>query len=303
MVLNRSLLDISLILHLKITLAEVLCQVPPLRLRLEELLLMEYIRILRKGDNHPLRQLFIQLGDNFAFMATKQITHLHKMRALIREASKHRIHPDTIERRQLPSSSELALLTLSLDERPWHGLGNSRTRTDGQKKLARELISQGLEETGPRSLVAFTDGSALTNPGPCGAAAIIYTNGMNSQPIIRTESISSFSTSYHGELRALKLALAYVCTFSLNHWISEVRLFSDCQSALTSISSGKTCQNHTSTISEIRAHIRRLEEKNITTLGTWVCGHAELEPNELADKHAKLAAEKDRLFTSSFHIS
>ncbi len=47
-------------------------------------------------------------------------------------------------------------------------------------------------------------------------------------------------------------------------------------------------------ISEIRAHIRRLEEKNITTLGTWVCGHAELEPHELANKHAKLAAEKAR---------
>ncbi len=125
-------------------------------------------------------------------------------------------------------------------------------------------------------------------------AAIIYTNGMNSQPIIRTESISSFITSYHGELIALKLALALACTFALNHRISEVRLFSDCQSALTSISSRKTCQNHTSTISEIRAHIRRLVEKNITTLSTWVCCHSELEPNELADKHAKLAAEKAR---------
>ncbi len=63
------------------------------------------------------------------------------------------------------------------------------------------------------------------------------------------------------------------------------------QRTLTSISSGKTCLNHTSTISEIRKHIRRLKEKNITTVGTWVCSHAEVEPNELADKHAKLAAE------------
>ncbi len=102
------------------------------------------------------------------------------MRALIREASKHSIHPDTIERKQLSSSSELALPTLSLDERPWHGLGNSRTRTYHQERLASELISQALEETGPRSLIAFTDRSVLTNPGPCGVAAIIYTNGMNS---------------------------------------------------------------------------------------------------------------------------
>ncbi len=54
------------------------------------------------------------------------------------------------------------------------------------------------------------------------------------------------------------------------------------------------CHNYTSTICEIRLHIQRLEEKNITTLGKWVCGHAELEPNELADKHAKLAPEKAR---------
>ncbi len=151
-----------------------------------------------------------------------------------------------------------------------------------------------MKETGPHSLVAFTDRSALTNLGPCCAAVIIYTNGMNSQPIIRTEAISSFSTNYHEELRVIKLALTYACTFSLNHRISEVRMFSDCQSALTSLSSGKMGQNHTSTISEIRAHISRLEEKNITTLDTWICGHAELEPNDLADKHAKLAAEEAR---------
>ncbi len=176
-------------------------------------------------------------------------------------------------------------------------MGNSRTRTEGQKRLAREQISHAPEEKGPFSLVAFTDGSTLTNPGAGGAAAIIYTNGMNSQPIIRTEAISSFSTNYHGELRAIKLALAYACTYILNHQISEVRLFSDCQSALTSVSSGKMGQNHTSTISEIRAHISGLEEKNITTLGTWICGHAELEPNELADKHARLAAEEAREYS------
>ncbi len=75
------------------------------------------------------------------------------MRALIREAAKHSINPDTIERRQLPSNSELALPTLSLDERPWHGFGNSNTRTYNQKRLARELISQALEETVPSALL------------------------------------------------------------------------------------------------------------------------------------------------------
>ncbi len=91
-------------------------------------------------------------------MSTKRITPLHKMRALVREASKHSIYLDTIECRQLPSCTELALPTLSIDERPWHGLGNSRTRTEGQKILAGELISHSLEETGPLSLVTFTDG-------------------------------------------------------------------------------------------------------------------------------------------------
>ncbi len=101
---------------------------------------MEYISILRKCGNHPLHQLFIQLGDNFTFMSTKLITLLHIMRAIVREASKHSIHPDTIECIQLSSSTEQAYLTISIDE---------RTRTEGQKRLAWELISHALEETSP----------------------------------------------------------------------------------------------------------------------------------------------------------
>ncbi len=42
---------------------------------------------------------------------------------------------------------------------------------------------------------------------------------------------------------------------------------------------------------QIQVHV---EEKNITTHGTWISIHAELEPNELADKHTKLAAEEAR---------
>ena len=85
-------------------------------------------------------------------------------------------------------------------------IGNSGNRTEEQIKRAQEIAHDYLSETG-NDIVVFTDGSALPNPGPCGAGVCIYWAGLSADYIEFAEPVSEYSTSYHGELRAIEVAL------------------------------------------------------------------------------------------------
>ena len=55
----------------------------------------------------------------------------------------------------------------------WSQLGSSKNRTTEQQKKGQGIVQQFLLEAPARSLIAFTDGSCLGNPGPCGAGAVV----------------------------------------------------------------------------------------------------------------------------------
>jgi hypothetical protein len=55
----------------------------------------------------------------------------------------------------------------------WRNLGSSKTRTKEQEIKGRDLILQKITEITENTAIAFTDGSCLNNPGPCGAGAIV----------------------------------------------------------------------------------------------------------------------------------
>ena len=53
-------------------------------------------------------------------------------------------------------------------------MGSSKTRTKEEEIKGRDLILQKITETTENTAIAFTDGSCLNNPGPCGAGAIVF---------------------------------------------------------------------------------------------------------------------------------
>ena len=53
-------------------------------------------------------------------------------------------------------------------------LGSSKSRTLEQAELGKELILDLMIESPESTTFAFTDGSYLTNPGPCGTGAVLY---------------------------------------------------------------------------------------------------------------------------------
>ena len=107
----------------------------------------------------------------------------------------------------------------------------------------------------------FTDGSALGNPGPSGASAIIYSDGLMHEPVKLSIPISCWSTSYHGELAAISEAAKYMrelCTArEPAQRPTAIHIFSDCQSALAAPkSSTRTIlwKFHSSMTTQLYAH-------------------------------------------------
>ncbi len=153
--------------------------------------------------------------------------------------------------------------------------------------------------------------SHLNNiPGPCGAAAVIYIEGMGSQPVIlkrpfapRTTSYLTYiagwdsnsgdtgtwdgspSTSYHP---AIHLSLGYISYFLRTYPTDYniVAIHTDCVSALQTVRSPNT--NNPYALNEsIRHHVTSLTDHNNQLEIAWIAGHADVSPNELADMHRR----------------
>ena len=56
----------------------------------------------------------------------------------------------------------------------WNSLGSSKSRTSDQEALSRDIVGGLLDQCDTDITVAFTDGSCLGNPGPCGAGSCVF---------------------------------------------------------------------------------------------------------------------------------
>jgi ribonuclease HI len=257
---------------------EVLCNVMPLRLKFEQEVMMELARIKRKSDDHPLRSLCDKLSSDANFMRHDIITPLHHMAAYEKQSQKRNCNFKDIEKHAKLSPNELFLHGIDIDDSQWRGLGNSNNRTADQLSRARAILDNKLANLEEQTLVAFTDGSALNNPGPCGAAAVIYRDGLSSDPIILEKPISARGSSYEAEIHAIALATSYALTHADNS-LSSVHIFSDCQSALKVLHSNNL--KDSPTVTNILQDVSLLIDLGISVKGSWVCGHADLKPMNL----------------------
>jgi hypothetical protein len=83
-------------------------------------------------------------------------------------------------------------------------LGSSKTRTKEQEIKGRDLILQKITETTESTAIAFTDGSCLNNPGPCGAGAIVFVEEETTelkQPVCKRGSILLGELSNQNSIR------------------------------------------------------------------------------------------------------
>ena len=72
---------------------------------------------------------------------------------------------------------------------PVHVISNSDTKVFQSREIIEKIIDGYYEKT----VIAFTDGLCLGNPGPCGAGACIYTCMPGyTDPILHKQPVTSF---------------------------------------------------------------------------------------------------------------
>ena len=261
---------------------------PPIHMRLDEVLAQDTLRILCKPDSDPLRQTLTTLWLDPDYMS-RRLNPPQKMRNALK-LSKITSILGSVEKTSTPCNvdSGVSPLTVIRNET----FGASGTRTNEQKERALERTRQLIAEISPNEPVGFSDGSALGNPGPCGASLILYTEGIQGQPVTIKEAVSYLSSSYHGELVGIRLVTQLLRNLSSNSKFEKAHLFCDCISAISSRTSSTIHTSHQGEIDTIRANIKYLMEINIKVIIYWVPGHVNLAGNELADAAAKEADQE-----------
>jgi ribonuclease HI len=151
-----------------------------------------------------------------------------------------------------------------------------------KKKEKKEKFSAFIKTLPSSAITAYTDGSAVPNPGPCGAGAIIYFHG-DTDPVRLFKPLPEGTNNY-GEAWAIGMALAYLRDHG--HSNDEIILFTDSRVTLGQLESGWKFRTNKANIHALQA-IRA----GFTILLIYkVPAHCGIEENEEADTLANVGS-------------
>ena len=110
----------------------------------------------------------------------------------------------------------------------WSRLGSSKSRTQEQSELGKEMVMDMMMEAPEDTTFAFTDGSCQPNPGPCGA--VLYPPHLD--PVSLKNSVRKRGSILLGELVAVQIALEYFLQHLETISCRFLKIFSDSQSTV-----------------------------------------------------------------------
>ncbi len=128
-----------------------------------------------------------------------------------------------------------------------------------------------------------------------------YLTGLSDHPLIMNKPLSSRSTSYHGELFLL-CSVEFCIDWRKTHNSREVYILSDCQSAISSVTSSNLHRSHQDVIDDIKRGVQDLESQSTTVKLHWIAGHVDSNGNKLVDKAASEAAIEDSTLPKSLTV-
>ncbi|MEW8548387.1 MAG: reverse transcriptase domain-containing protein [Candidatus Thiodiazotropha sp.] len=271
---------------------EVEAGIKPLAIRREELAIRQAAKVMMKGNESYIKRSWDSFVDSD--VVEHRVSPFGKMNVQLADmASNTGISLHNLEKE---FNYQESLQPSKAKPEYWHTLGSSKSRSLEQEALSRELVGEMIDKCDSRTVIAFTDGSCLGNPGPCGAGASVFPPGCN-EPVLLKRPVSSRGSILLGELVAIKMAINHVFnTCSRNQGspgnINSVHIFSDSQSAIGNLTLGWEAKNHKTTIQEVKADIKKLQEAGIQVDISWTPGHADIKGNEQADQMAKEAANE-----------
>ena len=253
----------------------------PIDIRLLELQRLESIRILRKPANDFTK--FTLMAPTHYSSPCHYLNNILKplTLALTNKYKNYDLEPEPILTKASPwTLPKLTVHNLDLS------LGNSRNRTDEQKLQGQQIIYDQINTCSNTEFLGFTDGSALNNPGPAGAAAVILKSGPNSPSITIGESLSH-TDSFEAELKAI-LLFSIFCLKTITQYHTAIKIFIDCRAAIHSISATEASTNYHTLTNQIRETLFQIQDTfDIPIHIFWIPSHSKINHNDAADKWAK----------------
>ena len=160
---------------------------PPIDLQLKLRQAQEVVRISAKHEDDPLRAEFDAWISGDSPLGRKP-TIFHLLVTRFREMS-GRLEFDSIEKEFKYSRDIMVLMKVK-----------GKVDTDNfvnSKNVHVENIREKLKQIKEDEIMIFTDGSALGNPGPTGAGAVIYMNGYHTSPILLKRGSGAYEQQLH----------------------------------------------------------------------------------------------------------
>ena len=260
----------------------ILTNTPPIDLQLKLRQAQEVVRISAKHDDDPLRAEFDAWISGDSPVGRKP-TIFHLLMTRFREMS-GRLEFDSIEKEFKYSMDIMGLMKVK-----------GKVDTDdfvNSKNVHVENIRDKLNQIKEDEIVIFTDGSALGNPGPTGAGAVIYMNGYHTSPILLKRGVGPMNNNYTGELVGIQIALKFMVDLEGSAQLSHknIHFFTDCQAAIIAAFNNTIPNGKVDIILKIKESINYLSVRGNSIHVHLVPGHKDILGNELADKQAKEAA-------------
>ena len=194
---------------------EVASGIPPIDLRLSEIAVREVAKINAKSTDHPLKLQLNQCieeepGSRFIGPINLALSLAAEMQQTT-DISINMIQPE-------PAYNPGDLVRTIQQPNYWSQLGSSKNRTSVQQAPVR-------------SCFAFTDGSCLENPGPCGAGAVIIFPD-DPSGLELTRPVAARGSILLAELVAILMVLELAVSKKISDFSSSLQIFSDSQSAV-----------------------------------------------------------------------
>jgi ribonuclease HI len=268
------------------TALEVLTGTPPLDLALSEVLCQEITRLQAQSTDFPLLKLVIQQSQNQEYLTSGVHSPLHTMLQTVNDL---RLQLTSIESFPVTYHSLNNLKRPIVHEGPVFGKPK-KDWSELEKIEASIHVLKEVLDVPDNCSIAFTDGSALGNPGPCGGAALVYIEGLDG-PVLKIKTAGSKnSSSYYGELIGLRAALM---TIALEAIIlpKEAHCFIDCTSVIGCAAGTSDATGHYETVEDIHNLVDFLENRQCRVHLHWSPSHIGISLNEEVDTLAKEAAE------------
>ena len=183
---------------------EVITNVVPICLRFQEVVVTEYIRILRKN---PIRSIALYDQNSITATSNPQLMLPSQLKFCAIKPTAQRINLDNMDRNHKNDPDILCCRSFTRTCITNEILGNANARSKEQRNGAKLIPNDYVNNVDMNSLICYIDGPALGNPVPCGDGVAIHTDSALNTPILMRKPVSKKSISYHGELVAIDLAL------------------------------------------------------------------------------------------------